>query len=158
MSSSISLRRTSKNPPSPITPAYNPPMHVYLSLGANLGNKEATLCEAIRLLNTEVGNVVRRSNFYYSEPWGFESAHRFCNICVLIDTSLSPIDLLHKTQAIERQLGRTQKSTDGVYHDRTIDIDILTYEGISLTTDELTLPHPKMNEREFVRIPLAEIL
>lgn len=133
-------------------------MHAYLSLGANLGNKEATLSEAIRLLSELAGNVLRRSAYYYSEPWGFESANRFCNVCVLLDTKLSPTDLLYCTQDIERRLGRTQKSTNGIYHDRTIDIDILTYEGVTLATDELTLPHPKMNERDFVRIPLAEIL
>lgn len=132
-------------------------MLAYLSLGANLGNKEQTIDRAVELLQAQAGNVTRRSSFFYSAPWGFESEHEFCNICLALETTLSPLDLLHTTQAIERSLGRTQKSTDGQYHDRLIDIDILTYEDIILHTPELTLPHPHMLERDFVYIPLHEI-
>ena len=133
-------------------------MLAYLSLGANLGNKEQTIDQAVKLLQAQAGNVTRRSSFFYSAPWGFSSEHAFCNICLALETTLSPLDLLHTTQAIEHSLGRTQKSTDGQYHDRLIDIDILQYEGVELHSKELTLPHPLMNERDFVLIPLQEII
>ena len=141
-------------------------MLTYLSLGSNLGEREQVLNRAIELLQTRVGNVVRRSSFFYSTSWGYTSEHEFCNLCVAVDTPLSPLDLLHATQAIERELGKTTHTTktylnnieqSAIYHDRAIDIDILTYEDITLQTPELTLPHPHMSERDFVLIPLREI-
>ena len=74
------------------------------------------------------------------------------------ETALSPFDLLHGTQAIERDMGRLSKSVGGVYHDRIIDIDILVYDDIHIETPELTIPHPRMNERDFVLKPLKEIM
>lgn len=133
-------------------------MLVFLSLGANLGNREQTLQQAIDLLRAEVGTVLRTSSFFYSEPWGFASEHAFCNLCVAIETPLSPLDLLHATQHIEQRLGRTHKSTHRDYQDRTIDIDILLYGNEHILTPELTIPHPLMNERDFVMTPLNEIL
>lgn len=134
------------------------PTTVYLSLGANLGNKEQTLDQAVAILSAEAGTLLRRSSFFYSEPWGFRSEHSFCNICISMLTTLTPIELLDLTQDIERRLGRTKKSSDRVYHDRTIDIDLLIYEGVEMQTPRLTLPHPLMQERDFVMIPLREIL
>ena len=75
----------------------------------------------------------------------------------MVTTSMSPEEVLHTTQQIEQAMGRTQKSVDGQYHDRIIDIDILTYDDLHLTTPQLTIPHPLMNEREFVMKPLREI-
>ncbi|MBO4666128.1 MAG: 2-amino-4-hydroxy-6-hydroxymethyldihydropteridine diphosphokinase, partial [Paludibacteraceae bacterium] len=105
-------------------------MIVYLGLGANLGNREETINRAVELLSEQVGPLIKRSSFFYSKPFGFDSPNDFCNICASFDTQLSPLDLLHTTQGIERTLGRTQKSHNGIYHDRTIDIDILIYEGV----------------------------
>ena len=133
-------------------------MLVYLSLGANLGNREATINKALDLLATQVGPLIKRSSFFYSQPWGFDSPNEFCNLCASFQTSLSPLDLLHTTQSIERQLGRTEKSINNVYHDRVIDIDILLYGDTTISTPELTIPHPKMDERDFVKVPLAEIM
>ena len=135
----------------------------YLSLGSNLGNREAYLRQAVALLSERAGKVVICSDYYYSKPWGFASANDFCNICLALDTPLSPIELLHCTQAIEREMGRTHKSEGGHYTDRIIDIDLLLYytaDGTSVpcATQELTLPHPLMQEREFVMKPLGEIL
>ena len=79
-------------------------------------------------------------------------------MCVRLLTTLSPEQLLMATKQIERELGRTQKSVNGKYHDRPIDIDILMYDDLQLSTPDLTLPHPHMQEREFVMIPLREIL
>ncbi|MBR6493593.1 MAG: 2-amino-4-hydroxy-6-hydroxymethyldihydropteridine diphosphokinase [Paludibacteraceae bacterium] len=132
-------------------------MLIYLSLGANLGDREATINKALDLLATQVGPLVNRSSFYYSQPWGFDSPNDFCNLCASFETSLSPLNLLHTTQSIERQLGRTPKS-NGVYQDRTIDIDIIFYGDIHLETSELTIPHPLWQQRDFVKVPLAEIM
>lgn len=134
-------------------------MHtVYLSLGSNLGDREATMRRAIGLLNERAGSVDRQSSFIETEPWGFESTNKFLNMCVRLLTTLSPEQLLMATKQIERELGRTQKSVNGKYHDRPIDIDILMYDDLQLSTPDLTLPHPHMQEREFVMIPLREIL
>ena len=127
-----------------------------------MGNREQTIRSAIDQLGREAGQVTACSSFFYSEPWGFRSEHAFCNCCIALRTSLSPIDLLHYTQYIERTHGRAHKSTDGTYHDRTLDIDlILAYDDegreIRLSSDKLTLPHPLWTKRDFVKKPLAEI-
>lgn len=134
-------------------------MHtVYLSLGSNLGDRKATMRRAIGLLNERAGSVDRQSSFIETEPWGFESTNKFLNMCVRLLTTLSPEQLLLATKQIERELGRTQKSVNGQYHDRPIDIDILMYDNVHIDSDDLTLPHPHMQEREFVMKPLREIL
>lgn len=131
---------------------------VYLSLGSNLGDREATMRRAIGLLNERAGSVDRQSSFVETEPWGFESTNKFLNMCVRLLTTLSPEQLLMATKQIERELGRTQKSVNGQYHDRPIDIDILMYDDVHIDSNDLTLPHPHMQEREFVMKPLREIL
>lgn len=134
-------------------------MHtVYLSLGSNLGDRKATMRRAIGLLNERAGSIDRQSSFIETEPWGFESTNKFLNMCVRLLTTLSPEQLLLATKQIERELGRTQKSVNGQYHDRPIDIDILMYDDVHLDSNDLTLPHPHMQEREFVMKPLREIL
>lgn len=130
----------------------------YLSLGSNLGDRHATMQQTILLLGKQAGTVDRVSSAIETEPWGFKSANKFLNMCVRIITPLSPEQLLATTKDIELQLGRTTKSVNGQYHDRPIDIDILTYEDIHINTPSLTLPHPHMHERDFVMIPLREIL
>lgn len=134
-------------------------MHtVYLSLGSNLGDRKATMRRAIGLLNERAGSIDRQSSFIETEPWGFESTNKFLNMCVRLLTTLSPEQLLMATKQIERELGRTQKSVNGQYHDRPIDIDILMYDNVHIDSNDLTLPHPHMQEREFVMKPLREIL
>lgn len=130
----------------------------YLSLGSNLGDRHATMQSAILLLGKQAGSVDRVSSAIETEPWGFKSANKFLNMCVRITTILSPEQLLATTKDIELQLGRTTKSVNGQYHDRPIDIDILTYDDLHINTPSLTLPHPHMHERDFVMIPLREIL
>lgn len=130
----------------------------YLSLGSNLGDRHATMQSAILLLGKQAGTVDRVSSAIETEPWGFKSANKFLNMCVRIITPLSPEQLLATAKDIELQLGRTTKSVNGQYHDRPIDIDILTYDDIHINTPSLTLPHPHMHERDFVMIPLREIL
>lgn len=136
-----------------------PNSHIaYLSLGSNLGDRHATMQSAILLLDSQAGSVDRVSSAIETEPWGFKSANKFLNMCVRIITTLSPEQLLATTKDIELQLGRTTKSVNGQYHDRPIDIDILTYDDLHINTPSLTLPHPHMHERDFVMIPLREIL
>lgn len=131
---------------------------VYLSLGSNLGDKEENLNVAIDMIGDEVGTVLKVSSYIPTEPWGFESDNSFVNCALSLSTELEPMQVLKRTQKIERKMGRTKKSHDGLYDDRIIDIDILTYDDITMDTPELTLPHPLMYERDFVMVPLNEIL
>ena len=131
---------------------------VYFSLGSNLGDKEGNIREAIKRIGELIGEVDRQSTLLATEPWGFESDNTFVNAAIRCTTSLSPFEILNITQDIERAMGRTHKSVDGQYHDRIIDIDILIYDDLHITTPQLTLPHPLMKERDFVMIPLKEIL
>jgi 2-amino-4-hydroxy-6-hydroxymethyldihydropteridine diphosphokinase len=129
---------------------------LYLSLGSNLGNKKKNLEDALSLIGDLVGHVCRVSSFIETEPWGFDSKNTFLNAACLVETALTPEQCLNITQEIERKLGRKAKSVDS-YEDRPIDIDLLSYDNLNINTPELTLPHPRMHEREFVMIPLKEI-
>ena len=129
---------------------------VYLGLGTNLGKKERNLNDAIISMNREIGFVIRTSSFYASKPWGFESENDFLNAVVLVETTLAPFDVLSQTQKIERNMGRTSKSTIG-YADRMIDIDILFYDNLIIDQPTLKIPHPLIAERDFVIVPLTEI-
>lgn len=137
----------------------------YLSLGSNLGDRRALLRQAIELLQQRVGAIVACSSFLETEPWGFESEYNFLNAAIELKTTLSPLDLLLTTQQIEREMGRTRKSSDGQYHDRPIDIDILLYDDLQLDETyevegrqlRLVIPHPLMEERDFVMKPLGTI-
>ena len=129
---------------------------VYLGLGSNLGNKESNLNDAIIYLSLEVGILLSQSAFYNSQPWGFESENEFVNAVILLQTDLTPFDLLLKTQEIEKKLGRSQKIGDS-YNDRLIDIDILLYDNLIIHQQSLKIPHPLLTERDFVLFPLAEI-
>ena len=142
---------------------------VYLSLGANLGDRATVIQEAIRLIVERVGKVVRCSSLIETEPWGFESAHPFLNAAVCCATTKTPREVLTLTQQIERDLGKTQEhatkrpltshlSPLTSYHDRPIDIDILLYDDLIVDEPDLKIPHPLMYERDFVMSPLREIL
>lgn len=130
----------------------------YLSLGTNLGDKENNLLSAISEIERRIGPVRAQSAFLATEPWGFDSQNTFLNAAIRIETKFSPIELLDETQQIERDLGRKHKSVNGQYHDRIIDIDILLYDDLHISTPRLTIPHPHMHERDFVIIPLKEII
>ena len=133
-------------------------MHtVYLALGTNLGNRKAIMREAIDNIGKKVGTVMRQSSFYETEPWGFESPNLFLNACICVSTKLAPRQLLEVTQAIERDMGRIEKTVGWQYVDRIIDIDILLYDDLHINEPDLVIPHPLMEEREFVMKPLLEI-
>ena len=129
---------------------------VYLGLGTNIGNRRGNLVKAAALLAERVGDILALSGFMETEPWGFESENLFLNAAIKMETPLTPDELLSATQAIEREMGREKKS-DGSYHDRVIDIDILLYDNRVIEQPGLIVPHPLMQERLFVMAPLAEI-
>ena len=130
---------------------------VYLGLGTNIGNKKENLTRAIEKLSLALGECKALSSFIETEPWGFNSCNSFLNCVAAFDTGLSPLELLDTTERIERELGRTAKSSNGNYHDRVIDIDILLYGNTIIKSERLTVPHPLMQQRRFVLEPLAEI-
>ena len=135
---------------------------VYLGLGSNLGDREEHIRKAIALIGESIGLVIRQSSLIETEPWGFESENRFLNGVILVETSLTPRQLLKATQKIERALGKrrkhaTRRSQCSMYSDRPIDIDILLYDDLTVDEPDLKIPHPLMQQREFVMIPLNEI-
>lgn len=134
---------------------------LYLGLGSNLGDRERNLWEAIRLLGERVGEVTRQSLFIETEPWGFQSDNRFLNAAVLCLTDKTPREVLQLTQQIERDMGRRKvtdvKSPSRQYADRTVDIDILLYDDLTIDEPDLKVPHPLMYERDFVMLPLKQI-
>ena len=140
-------------------------MHqVYLGLGSNIGDRRQCIADAIRLISERVGAVLRQSSMIETEPWGFQSKHKFLNGVILCETDKSPREVLALTQQIERDLGRKKKSHSSLltphssrYHDRPIDIDILLYDDLTVDEPDLKIPHPLMHERDFVMIPLNEI-
>lgn len=130
---------------------------LFLGLGTNLGDKDQNLLLAVQKIEERIGKVISLSAFYATAPWGFSSENAFLNAALCIETSLSPFEIMKITQEIEREMGRTHKSVNGAYSDRVIDIDVLLYGDLILDTPELKLPHPLMQERDFVMRPLAEI-
>ena len=131
-------------------------VNVILSLGTNLGDKQKNILDAYRLIEKRVGELLKRSSFYETPAWGFESDHTFINTAIEIKTDLKPQVLLIELKAIERFLGRSISTGLG-YQDRLIDIDIIDYDGIELNESFLTIPHPQMHKREFVLVPMKEI-
>ena len=135
---------------------------VCLGLGSNLGDRALLLEQAIQLVGERIGQVVCRSSLIETEPWGFESPHRFLNGAVLCETRLTPREVLEATQQIERELGKRQEHTTErtlrpTYKDRPVDIDILLYDDLTVDEPDLKIPHPLMEERDFVMKPLREI-
>jgi 2-amino-4-hydroxy-6-hydroxymethyldihydropteridine diphosphokinase len=137
---------------------------VYLGLGSNLGDRRMNIMRAIELIGERVGRVTQCSSLIETEPWGFESENNFLNGVILCETTLTPRQVLRKTQKIERDLGRIKKTNSQrptvnsqLYSDRPIDIDILLYDDLTVDEPDLKIPHPLMQEREFVMIPLKEI-
>jgi 2-amino-4-hydroxy-6-hydroxymethyldihydropteridine diphosphokinase len=125
----------------------------YIGLGSNLGDRLATLRTAVLRLET-LGGVNAVSSLYETEPVGDLEQPRFLNAVVALETALTPADLLRALLGIERDLGRTRSFPDAP---RTLDLDLLLVEDVILDTPELTLPHPRLHERAFVLVPLAEI-
>ena len=127
----------------------------FLSLGSNMGDRLEYLSKAIdKIAQIQGCNILNKSRVYETEPWGYENQEAFLNLCISVETYLSPYELLESLQTIELELDRVRKIHWGP---RTIDIDILLFDDIICEDDKLTIPHPRMRERAFVLIPLYDI-
>ena len=126
----------------------------YIALGSNLGDKEANLRKALELLEKRGVEVVRTSSFICTEPYGVTDQPQFLNAVCEVRTSLAPLELLHTLLDIEQEMGRVRLRHWG---ERNIDLDLLLYEDVVMDTPELKLPHPDMQNRDFVLLPLVEI-
>jgi 2-amino-4-hydroxy-6-hydroxymethyldihydropteridine diphosphokinase len=128
---------------------------VFLSLGSNLGDRAENLKQAETKIVEYIGSVSSASSVYETEPWGFESDMQFLNKVLCISTDLSPSGLLGRILMIESQMGRIRCET--LNKSRNIDIDILLYDNDEVDEPALKIPHPRMQERLFVLVPLVEI-
>ena len=130
--------------------------NAYVALGSNLGDRERALRLALQKIGELPGTrVARSSSFHETDPVGGPSQGKFLNAAARLETGLEPLDLLRGLQKIEREMGRPAEHER--WGPRVIDLDLLTYDNLALNTPELTLPHPRMQERRFVMIPLHEI-
>ena len=126
----------------------------YVALGSNLGDKEANLRRALELLIERGVEIVKTSTFISTEPYGVTDQPTFLNGVCEVRTSLEPLALLHTLLEIEQEMGRVRLRHWG---ERNIDLDLLLYEDVVMDTPELKLPHPDMQNRDFVLLPLVEI-
>jgi len=129
--------------------------YIFLGLGTNLGDREDYLGKAIELIEKKIGMISSRSKIYETEPWGFRSENFFLNMVIKAHTSLKPSDLINKIRKIEDQLGRIRDNNQ--YISRTIDIDILLYGNLVINRPDLKIPHPLIQDRKFVLVPLCDI-
>ncbi|MFL6818286.1 MAG: 2-amino-4-hydroxy-6-hydroxymethyldihydropteridine diphosphokinase [Bradyrhizobium sp.] len=130
---------------------------VLIALGGNVGDVRATFAKAIgNICGMTQGVLLARSSDYATPPWGDEHQPRFINACIEIDTSLDPHALLFTLHKIEKKFGR-DRATETRWGPRTLDLDLIAYDDVSMQKPELTLPHPRLFERAFVLVPLAEI-
>ena len=126
----------------------------YVALGSNLGDREETLRNALKHLEANDVRVVKVSTFIETEPYGVTDQPGFVNAVCQVETKLEPLELLRLLLNIELEMGRVRLRRWG---ERNIDLDLLLYEDACVVSEELTLPHPDMQNRDFVLLPLAEI-
>ena len=126
----------------------------YVALGSNLGNREENLRTALKHLQENGVEVIKTSTFIETEPYGVTDQPGFVNAVCQVETELAPLELLRLLLSIEQEMGRVRLRRWG---ERNIDLDLLLYEDAVLESEELTLPHPDMQNRDFVLLPLAEI-
>lgn len=132
-------------------------MQAVTIFGSNSGKKQELIREAIYQLS-KIGQIVLSSSYYETEPWGFECSENFLNQITVFETSLSPEEFLKACLDTEKQLGRIRTTYGPRYSSRPIDIDLLFCDSQILNTPALTIPHPRLSERNFVLTPLAEIM
>jgi 2-amino-4-hydroxy-6-hydroxymethyldihydropteridine diphosphokinase len=126
---------------------------IYLGLGSNLGDRKCNLEEAI-LQISKFAVIKKASSIYATEPWGLKDQPQFLNQVLFVESALKPDELLSQLKIIEKKMGRKRSVRFGP---RLIDLDILFYDDLILNSPELTIPHPRLRERAFVLVPLAEI-
>jgi 2-amino-4-hydroxy-6-hydroxymethyldihydropteridine diphosphokinase len=129
--------------------------HAYLCLGSNKGNRALYLERARMIIGNKIGEVLSQSKIYETEAWGISNQPLFFNQCILTVTGLSQTQLMNSIKEIETSLNRIR--TGNQYESRTIDIDVLLFDSLIITTETLTIPHPRMHLRRFVLTPLCEI-
>jgi 2-amino-4-hydroxy-6-hydroxymethyldihydropteridine diphosphokinase len=128
-----------------------------IALGGNVGDVRATFKKAIaNICGMAQAALLKRSSDYATPPWGHEDQAHFINACIEIDTSLDPHALLFVLHKVERKFGR-DRAKEQRWGPRTLDLDLIAYDDVSIDKPELTLPHPRLFERAFVLVPLAEI-
>lgn len=127
---------------------------ILLGLGSNLGNRAENLLTAQKLVNEKVGKILSKSSIYETAPWGITEQNAFLNQVIEVETSFSPSAVLHLLLKIEKDMGRIRETKWG---ERSIDIDILYYNNEIISTENLVVPHPFIQERKFVLVPLSEI-
>ncbi len=127
---------------------------VFLLLGANLGDREATLTKAIALISERIAPVILASSLYETAPWGVEDQPAYLNQVIELSTEKTVYFVLQTALSIEKELGRERRLRWGA---RIIDIDVLFYGNKILTSDELEVPHPRLHQRKFTLVPLVEI-
>ncbi len=133
-------------------------MHkVILSLGSNIEDRMQHLDFGLASIKKKIGNIIKVSSIYETDPLGFESNCRFYNLCVSIESILNPFEILNNIQNIELEAGRTHKSKNNIYQSRTLDIDIILMDNITLKSENLSIPHPHFSTRKFVLVPMNEI-
>lgn len=128
---------------------------VFLLFGSNIKPRLEFLNAAEYAVSESIGRIIRLSSIYESEPWGFEAEQSFLNRIVIVETKLSPEEVLEGILSIESQMGRKRKSS--TYSSRQIDIDILYFDKLIIEEEDLVIPHPGIAHRRFVLVPLAEI-
>jgi 2-amino-4-hydroxy-6-hydroxymethyldihydropteridine diphosphokinase len=129
----------------------------FVAFGGNVGDARDTIARAVAAFCDGDNVTLRaRSSDYRTPPWGMTDQPPFVNACIAVETSLSPYDLLKRAHEVERAFGRDRQN-ETRWGPRTLDIDIIDYDGISLGDPMLTLPHPRLFDRAFVLVPLAEI-
>jgi 2-amino-4-hydroxy-6-hydroxymethyldihydropteridine diphosphokinase len=130
----------------------------YLLFGSNQGDKKALLDEACRLIESRCGMLAERSSDYLSEPWGFEAEEWFLNVLLVVETELTPDDLMDRLMEIEHELGRVRDPEAQGYRSRTVDLDILYYGDQVIRTEKVIAPHPRLHLRRFALMPLCELI
>ena len=131
---------------------------VFILLGSNLGDRQLLIYQACEMIEERCGRIVSKSRLYESEPWGFKSEHWFLNQVVVLDTEMSPDDLMDTLLAIEKELGRDRTTPHEGYVSRPMDLDIL-YWGKDLIVEKqhVIVPHPRLHKRRFTLLPLCDV-
>jgi 2-amino-4-hydroxy-6-hydroxymethyldihydropteridine diphosphokinase len=130
---------------------------VLIALGGNVGDVRATFAHAIPLIVERCrGRLLARSSDYETRPWGDTAQEPFINACIRLETATAPRELLRTLHEVEAKFGR-DRARERRWGPRPLDLDLLAYDDLTLESDELTLPHPRLFERAFVLVPLAEI-
>lgn len=133
-------------------------MRYYLNIGTNMGDRHGNISWAVAQIASRLQTEVVQSAPFESEPWGYESDNRFINVGVVLDSEKEPQEVQSELHGIEVTMGSANhRHADGSYADRIIDIDVIAIDEMIIDSDTLTVPHPRMEQREFVLVPMEEI-